>query len=78
MLLPVYPPVKEKPAHFQGWLLAERAGFEPALPCGKRAFLARALGQTTLPLREQLFFHKQRTVLYHNLLTGKENRHCFK
>ena len=25
--------------------MAERAGFEPALPCGKRAFQARALGQ---------------------------------
>jgi hypothetical protein len=32
-------------------LLAERAGFEPALPFGKRALQARALGQTTLPLR---------------------------
>jgi hypothetical protein len=31
--------------------MAERAGFEPALPYGKRALQARALGQTTLPLR---------------------------
>ena len=30
--------------------LAERVGFEPTLPCGKRALQARALGQTTLSL----------------------------
>ena len=30
--------------------MAERKGFEPLIPCGIRAFQARALGQTTLPL----------------------------
>ena len=38
-----------------GWppifYLAERKGFEPLIPFGIRAFQARALGQTTLPLR---------------------------
>ncbi len=31
--------------------LAERAGFEPAVPFGTRALQARALGRTTLPLQ---------------------------
>src|SRR3972149_1431743 len=30
--------------------LAEREGFEPSIPCGIRAFQARALGQTMRPL----------------------------
>ncbi len=30
--------------------MAERKGFEPLIPFGIRAFQARALGQTTLPL----------------------------
>ena len=33
--------------------MAERKGFEPLIPFGIRAFQARALGQTTLPLRIQ-------------------------
>ena len=31
--------------------MAERKGFEPLIPCGIRALQARALGQTTQPLR---------------------------
>ena len=31
--------------------VAERKGFEPLIPCGIRALQARALGQTTQPLR---------------------------
>jgi hypothetical protein len=50
-------------------LLAERAGFEPALPFGKRALQARALGQTTLPLRikRPAVFPRQRAALYYKL-----------
>ena len=33
------------------FLVAERAGFEPAVPCGTRALQARALGRTTQPLQ---------------------------
>jgi hypothetical protein len=32
-------------------MMAERVGFEPTEPFGSRALQARALGQTTLPLR---------------------------
>ena len=37
-----------------GVLMAERAGFEPAEPCGSHALQACALGQTTQPLRIKL------------------------
>ena len=33
-------------------IIAERAGFEPASPCGEHALQACALGQTTQPLRK--------------------------
>lgn len=44
-----------------GVSLAEREGFEPSLPCGKRALQARALGQTTLSLR-----NSQCMIIHHN------------
>ena len=34
--------------------VAERAGFEPASPCGEHALQACALGQTTQPLRAEI------------------------
>ena len=52
------------------WSVAERAGFEPANPCGLHTFQACALGQTTRPLHMMLF---QRRVLYH-----KEKEICAK
>ena len=33
-----------------GFLLAEKVGFEPTIPCGILAFQASALGQTMRPL----------------------------
>ncbi len=45
------PPNKKAPIRGPG---AERVGFEPTEPFGSRALQARALGQTTLPLRHQL------------------------
>ena len=52
------------------WFMAERAGFEPANPCGLHTFQACALGQTTRPLHMALF---QRRELYH-----KERKICAK
>ncbi len=50
---------------------AERKGFEPSIPCGIRAFQARALGQTTLPL--QSVFQDATAILPLTSMIGKEN-----
>ena len=44
----INPPEKLKTRGFDP---AERVGFEPTLPYGKRALQARALGQTMRPLQ---------------------------
>ncbi len=50
--------------------MAERKGFEPLIPFGIRAFQARALGQTTLPLH--LVFLDATKILPLTALIGKE------
>ena len=50
---------------------AERKGFEPLIPFGIRAFQARALGQTTLPLH--LILTDATAILPLTSLIGKEN-----
>ena len=51
--------------------MAERAGFEPAEPFGSRALQARALGQTTQPLRA--YYGADYTILRQGW-QGKEGR----
>lgn len=50
--------------------MAERKGFEPLIPCGIRALQARALGQTTQPLRAIL--QDATAILPLTSLIGKE------
>lgn len=51
--------------------MAERKGFEPLIPFGIRAFQARALGQTTLPL--QSILQDATAILPLTSLIGKAN-----
>ncbi len=50
--------------------MAERKGFEPLIPFGIRAFQARALGQTTLPLH--LVLSDASAILPLSSLIGKD------
>lgn len=52
--------------------MAERKGFEPLIPFGIRAFQARALGQTTLPLHSVLLDATK--ILPLTSLIGKEQK----
>lgn len=55
---------------FSLFSVAERKGFEPLIPFGIRAFQARALGQTTLPLHG---IQRMRPKFYHCCpLLGRE------
>ena len=50
--------------------MAEREGFEPSLPFGKRALQARALDRTMRPLHKAGCL-PQRAGLYHKFNLGK-------